>query len=974
MANFNNDDDIMKAIMGGGDGGGNIDDELAELEAEVGGKKGDDDELAALENEIDDEENPKTKAKERKKSDDDLAALEKEGLDDVDLEDEKETKKPPAQTKKPEPKKEQPKPQPKKEEPKPQPKQQAPKGPDLYPEKTEKKYHSVDKMTSIGVLNEEKELCDKIIEYKKKIGADYDDWEIKKDNVKDKIDTVSSFVQDGVWDLDKYKKNILEQYKWEVKLLQFVEKDPSLNEQQKKVLKDRVNKRKQIIDTELKENPEEEGEKSAEQPKQESKKEEAPKGPDLYPEKTEKKYHNVDKMTSIGVLNEEKELCDKIIEYKKKIGADYDDWEIKKDNVKDKIDTVSSFVQDGVWDLDKYKKNILEQYKWEVKLLQFVEKDPSLNEQQKKVLKDRVNKRKQIIDAEIKQNPEDEEEPPQKEEPKKEETKKGDDKKEEKKDAKIELKKSLSPLFSVPKDKEEEEKKRINDVVVDRLNEYRAALAYFQANELAEQRVDATNKAKLICIELKKIQDGKWKEVNEFKLPDPVTPEYIYGYKKEERNERFKKIILDYDKQRKEAVSEMTAKIEAFKKLPAVKFKKIKDVATKDLNAIKAKKETLDKLINLLKQYFQDTWTPAPLYAEQDKEIKIEKVNKDIPEFTLRIIFGKTTYSKDKSLYLIVRYSDPEKKLEKKFEQKKAGNWEQQFDWKFEKGDFKSIYRNKIHVEIWEKKLIFKDALKGQFDMEPKELKGQIEVTKDWPITLEDGKTDKTANVTFKVHSPCKEPLFEIQTKTVLQVTKIYKPFNLKGDNANQSAIKMDIQTPQINPQNLAGNSSTSQAKPTQGGKQPARPQGQAAKPKQTPGAKPGAGPKKPGAPIDKSQFNDEELKDPDCIDCLKTLSVLQFKQNKYEEISKKIDGRTPRELMQRIIRIRSKYKALENSLGEDISPQDYLALLKVTFDHDKKLADYFKQIGDKEKFILVNERLPLIFKETEELMKQMPK
>ena len=824
MANFNNDDDIMKAIMGGGDGGGNIDDELAELEAEVGGKKGDDDELAALENEIDDEENPKTKAKERKKSDDDLAALEKEGLDDVDLEEEKETKKPPAQTKKPEPKKEQPKPQPKKEEPKPQPKQQAPEGPDLYPEKTEKKYHSVDKMTSIGVLNEEKELCDKIIEYKKKIGADYDDWELKKDSVKDKIDTVTSFIQDGIWDLDKYKKNIMEQYKWEVKLLQFVEKDPSLNEQQKKVLKDRV------------------------------------------------------------------------------------------------------------------------------------------------------NKRKQIIDAEIKQNPEDEEEPPQKEEPKKEETKKGDDKKEEKKDAKIELKKSLSPLFSVPKDKEEEEKQRINDVVVDRLNEYRAALAYFQANELAEQRVDATNKAKLICIELKKIQDGKWKEVNEFKLPDPVTPEYIYGYKKEERNERFKKIILDYDKQRKEAVSEMTAKIEAFKKLPAVKFKKIKDVATKDLNTIKAKKETLDKLINLLKQYFQDTWTPAPLYAEQDKEIKIEKVNKDIPEFTLRIIFGKTTYSKDKSLYLIVRYSDPEKKLEKKFEQKKAGNWEQQFDWKFEKGDFKSIYRNKIHVEIWEKKLIFKDALKGQFDMEPKELKGQIEVTKDWPITLEDGKTDKTANVTFKVHSPCKEPLFEIQTKTVLQVTKIYKPFNLKGDNANQSAIKMDIQTPQINPQNLAGNSSTSQAKPTQGGKQPARPQGQAAKPKQTPGAKPGAGPKKPGAPIDKSQFNDEELKDPDCIDCLKTLSVLQFKQTKYEEISKKIDGRTPRELMQRIIRIRSKYKALENSLGEDISPQDYLALLKVTFDHDKKLADYFKQIGDKEKFILVNERLPLIFKETEELMKQLPK
>ena len=973
MANLNNDDDIMKAIMGGGGDAGNIDDELDALEKEIGGKKGEDDELAALENEIDDEEKPKTKASERKKSDDDLAALEKEGLDDVDLEDEKETKKPPAQTKKPEPKKEQPKPQPKKEEPKPQPKkEEAPKGPDLYPEKTEKKYHNVDKMTSIGVLNEEKELCNKIIEYKKKIGADYDDWELKRDNVEDKIGTVSSFVQDGVWDLNAYKKKIMEQYKWEVKLLQFVEQDPSLNEQQKKVLKDRVTKRKQIIDSELKQNPEEEAEKPEEQPKpEEKKKEEAPKGPDLYPEKTEKKYHNVDKMTSIGVLNEEKELCNKIIEYKKKIGADYDDWELKRDNVEDKIGTVSSFVQDGVWDLNAYKKKIMEQYKWEVKLLQFVEQDPSLNEQQKKVLKDRVTKRKQIIDTELKQNPEEEEEAPKKEETTKEETKKGDDKKEEKKESKLELKKSLSPLFSVPKDKEEEEKKRINDVVVDRLNEYRAALAYFQTNQLAEQRIDATNKAKLICIELKKIQDGKWKEVNEFKLPDPVTPEYIYGYKKEERNERFKKIILDYDRQRKEITAQINIKVEAFKKMGAAKFKKIKDAATKDLNSMKTKKETLDKLINKLKQYFQDTWAPAPLFAEQDQEIKKEKVNKDIPEFTLRIIFGKTTYNKDKSLYLIVRY--PEKSLEKKFEQKKAGDWEQQIDWKFDKSDFKAIYRNKFHVEIWEKKLIFKDSLKGQFEMEPKELKSQLEVTKDWPITLDDGKTDKTANVTFKVHSPCKEPVYEIETKTVLQVTKIYMPFNLKGNNT-QAAISMNIQSPQINPQDLASNNNISQSKPTAGGKQPAKTH-QAQKPKPTAGGKPGAGGKKPsGAPIDKSQFKEEELKDPDCLDSLNTLSVLKFKQNKYEEIRNKIDGRTPRELMQRIIKIKCKYQTLEESLGEEITPQDYLTLLKVTFEHDKKLADYFKQIGDKDKFILVNERLPLIFKETEELMKQMPK
>ena len=702
------------------------------------------------------------------------------------------------------------------------------------------------------------------------------------------------------------------------------------------------------------------------------KKEEVPKGPDLYPEKTEKKYHSVEKMTSLGVLEKEKEICNKIIEYKKKIGADYDDWDIKKESIDDKIGSVTSFIQDGIWDLDKYKKEIANQFKWEAKLLLFVEKDPTLNDEQKKILKDRVKARQSIIEDEIKQKPEEAEEEEKPKEESKKESKK-ETKKEEPKKEIIETKKSLSPMYSVPKEKEEEEKNRLNKVVIDRLNEYRAAIEYFQNNELGEQRIDANNKAKLICIELKRIQDGKWKEVNEFNLPDPVTPEYICGCKKEERLEKFKKVIMDYDRQRKEHVASMTAKIEAFKKIPPQKFKKIKDVATKDLNEMKAKKEKFDKIINLLKEKRQDSWVPAPLFIEQDKEFKTEVVNKDIPENTVRMIFGKTTYSKDKSLYLIVKHQ--EKNKETKFDQKGPGNWEHQIDWKYDKGEFKSFFRSKIHVEIWEKRFLLKDTLKGQFDMEPKGLKDHVEITEEFPINLESGRKEQTAVVTFKVHTPCKEPEYNVETKSFLQVTKIYPPFNLKGGNNNQAAIKIDVKPNQVSAQDLSVNNTQvgQNIKPT-GGKPQAKPQAQ--RPKAAPGGKP-AGVKKPGAPsapIDKSQFKEEELNDPDCIDCLNTLQVLQFKQNKYEEIRNKIDGRTPRELMQRIIKIKCKIQSIENSLGDEISPQDYAALLKVTFEHDKKLLEYFKQTGDKEKYMLVNERVPLIVKELEELMKQMPK
>ena len=188
---------------------------------------------------------------------------------------------------------------------------------------------------------------------------------MKKDSIDDKIGTINSFVEDGLWDLNRYKQELIKQFKLESKLLLFADKDPTLNDEQRKTLKDRLTERKNLIDFELKANPEEEAAKEEpkkEEPKKEQPKKEEPKkqtpsnGPDLYPEIIEKKYHNVEKMTCLGALENEKLMCDNIIDYKKKIGKDYDDWEIKKDSIDDKIGTINSFVEDGLWDLNKYKQ------------------------------------------------------------------------------------------------------------------------------------------------------------------------------------------------------------------------------------------------------------------------------------------------------------------------------------------------------------------------------------------------------------------------------------------------------------------------------------------------------------------------------------------------------------------------------------------------------------------------------------------
>ena len=976
------------------------DDEIMrQINARAGGTDDLDDELAGLEAELEKEEGKK------KDSDDELAALEKEGLDDLSDEEEKpkpqkkpEPKPAPAQPKKQPPPNPKPQPQPIPQKqpdppkPKPAPKS-APKVNDLYPDKVENKYHSANFMNSLGVLQKEKELCDKIIEYKKKNGAEFDVWEDKKEAVQDQYNLIMGLIQNQTWDFEVYKKKLQEQYKWEKKLLLiFIDKDPVLNQDQKNIIKGRINDRLKIIEEELTRNPDEEAENESKQQKKEAPKKSTPaattkkqstpaaapakekeKIEDDYPEVVEKRYHNIEKMVCIGVLNNEKELCDTIIEYKKKIGKDYDTWEFKKDTINDKVQILTSQVEDGILDLAGYKKKIQEQYKWEQKiLLLFVEKDKSLTKNQKAIIIDRVNKRKKLIEDELTQNIE-EEAGGGEEEPKEEEKPAPKEVEESKPKVELMTQKSLSPLFDVPKDKEQDEIKRLTDVVTERLTEYRNALDYFKTNDFPEQKAKAIASAKQICIELKKIQDGKWKEVNEFKLPDPVTPEFIYGYDKAERKKKFDKIISEMGKQRDAVQEDINKRVEAIKKLPKSKAKSVLPVAKKDLDALKEKKGKFEKILALLKEKSQDKWVPAPLYVETEEEVSIEKINEDVPESTLRIIFGKTGYAKNDRLYLIVQV--PDYNLETKFDQKGAGNWSHQVDFKVNE-NFSRIYQAKLHVEIWEKKTIFKDRFKGKFEVNLTPLKTQSAYENpECKIELDSKREGVTCYIGFKVRKSLREKEYTTIRKPVFQVTKIYPPFNIKGENKTES-IKMEVQSTKVTADDLkvgTTNSSTQANKNTPAQKPNKAPANAQAKPKQgAPAKKPGGG--APKAHVDKSEFSEEELKDPDCINNLNTLMVLEFKQNKYEEISKKIDGRTPRELMQRIIKIKCKKNQITEAMGDEIGPEDYLGLIRQTFEHDKKLATYFNQQKDSEKSKLVSERLPLLIKEMEELMKQMPK
>ena len=110
------------------------------------------------------------------------------------------------------------------------------------------------------------------------------------------------------------------------------------------------------------------------------------------------------------------------------------------------------------------------------------------------------------------------------------------------------------------------------------------------------------------------------------------------------------------------------------------------------------------------------------------------------------------------------------------------------------------------------------------------------------------------------------------------------------------------------------------------------------------------------------------EIENPDIIDNLITIQVLDYKINEYTEKIKKIEGRTPKELREFMVKLKVKKTKLEESLGNDISPTDYLNGIKHQLDHDKALYVHFNTSKQTDKAELVKKRIGIMLKEKKEM------
>jgi hypothetical protein len=283
-------------------------------------------------------------------------------------------------------------------------------------------------------------------------------------------------------------------------------------------------------------------------------------------------------MLSAGVLEAEKAVMDEIIEYKKLNKIEfYDFFELKKDLIDGQIQNIQNLIVSENLTLEGYKANCQNQLNYENKLLEFLKNDKNVSEKEINIIKERINKRIEILNIEIEQEvPEDEEE----ESGDANENKDGN----EDKDKDTNLGNNLNQNKNSKNENEtgsetiklealnnnintnkviEIKDKFLYETLKKRLNEYQLAIEYFDKHNLTSQSNDALGKTRDIKKVLNLLESGK-EDINQKEIPESITPDYISGCSKQERFEKFSKLIKEYSNMKNDLVNKRNKILEKF--------------------------------------------------------------------------------------------------------------------------------------------------------------------------------------------------------------------------------------------------------------------------------------------------------------------------------------------------------------------------------------------------------------------------
>ena len=520
---------------------------------------------------------------------------------------------------------------------------------------------------------------------------------------------------------------------------------------------------------------------------------------------------------------------------------------------------------------------------------------------------------------------------------------------------------------------------------------YYAAKTYFCSNDLKEKEVDAIKNCKKIISAQDLLKQGKHKSININELPKEITPEYITGYNEEERKEKINYILNRLKQEKEDAKKSLNEKLEEIKQ----KTKKVKkeDIETfkieskQLLDNEKNKISVLSKEIESINGILNNKYIPVPEYVIKNEDYKIEKINKDIPENTIRISVSDLTYTKSNPLIRVNLKSDNNVINSKEIKGKNKNDINETFDWVLNEKDFNYLMRKRIEIILERTYMIKKNKIKGTSDVSLRNLSKCDIIGGVTRLNMASGKDDQYIDVTIKIRSPLVEKEYDTASREVLKIKKIYPEFNIDGDNDNisinnkidisvnkilkeiesESVHKKQKETNEYKDTNIKIDENINIKENNENNKINVK-NDLEKKVNKNINLNYNNNNNK-NEKIDKKVFKEEELNDVDCIDNLNSLKVLKDRLKKVENEISKIDGRTPKELLQKKIKIKVKINNLESQMGDgEISPKDYLLLMEHQLKHDILLCKYLKQENQIEKAKCVFTRINLLNEEINEL------
>ena len=459
---------------------------------------------------------------------------------------------------------------------------------------------------------------------------------------------------------------------------------------------------------------------------------------DIYLESTENNYHDVSQMKSIIALTNEKEMCDIIIKYKKDNNFNnYDIWNKKSEKIDAQLSDIFSLFNSRVMNNTRYIRCIQKQLEYEKNLLNSVDNDKSLKEYEKPVIKERIQKRIDIINDELNNN-------------------------------------------SVPNQIKQEKKEQIDEtenkiytLAMQRYKEYKSAYDYFVSNGLTEKIKETNMKVLAIASFLQDIKLQK-KSMNKV-LPPPLEMKYIYGYSEEQRWQRYQIILTNLIKQKEELKEEL----------------KKSNISKRESNQklINEKINQYDSWINTLYQQHDNKKIPAPLYSIKNFNLEYEKENENIPKNTIIISISNFFYNKEED-YLLCSLNTLNRK-EAIFHPRK----DIEYQWTLQNEEFDNAYNNIITIEFFHKSILGTKP-KYKTKMELYKLKNHDKLSQFFSLIFKDTIISFTLNV--KIRKPIVEQEYYYITKEHYTITKLYPEFIIKEyeEDFKIELSKNDIEHP----------------------------------------------------------------------------------------------------------------------------------------------------------------------------------